>query len=183
MSHQSIYFKADVKRMLGKHKIRILHIWLSRSFIGVLLYRLERSMYLALGKTYPLIRILFLPLILPMQSYSNIDIHYKAAIKGGLLILHPSVGCVISGAAYIGKNLTLVGGNVIGVKEDPSSHAFIIGDYCSLGANATILGPLKLGDYIKIGASACVVHNFLENNSTLIGVPARKIKKEYIVKN
>ncbi|SDH87554.1 DapH/DapD/GlmU-related protein [Winogradskyella thalassocola] len=175
MSHQCTYFKADVKRMLGKHKIRILHIWLSRSFIGVFLYRMERGLYLALGKSYRIVRILFLPFILPMQSYSNIDIHYKAAIKGGLLILHPSVGCVISGAADIGKNLTLVGGNVIGLKEDASNNKFRIGDNCSLGANATILGPIELGDYIKIGASACVIHDFLENNSTLIGVPAKQL--------
>lgn len=162
MSHQCTYFKADVKRMLGKHKIRILHILLSRSFIGVFLYRLERSLYLVLGKTYPIIRILFLPLILSMQSYSNIDIHYKSTIKVGLLILHPSVGCVISRAAHIDKNLTLVGGNVIGLKEDSSSVKFSIGDHCSLGANATILGPLKLGNGIKIGASACVVHDFFK---------------------
>ncbi|REE24467.1 serine acetyltransferase [Winogradskyella pacifica] len=170
------YFKSDVKRMLGKHNIRILHIWLSRCFIGVLLYRLERSLYLTLGKTYPIIRILFLPFILPMQSYSNIDIHYKADIKGGLLILHPSVGCVISGAAYIGENLTLVGGNVIGLKSGGFSEKFIIGDHCSLGANATILGPIKLGNYIEIGASACVVSDFRGDDLTLVGVPAKKIE-------
>ena len=180
---QFTYFKSDVNRMLGKHYIRVLHIWLSRSFVGILLYRLERSLYLALGDLYSIVRVLFLPLILPLQAYSNIDIHYKADIKGGLLILHPSVGCDISGAAKIEKNITLVGGNVIGLKENAFNGAFRIGDYCSLGANASILGPIVLGDYIKIGASACVVHNFLENNSTLIGVPARKIKKEYIVKN
>lgn len=31
------------------------------------------------------------------------DIHYKADIKGGLLVLHPSVGCVISGQSIIGE--------------------------------------------------------------------------------
>ena len=169
------YFKLDVKRMLGKHKIRILHIWLSRSFIGVFLYRTERSLYLTFGKAYGILRILFLPLILPMQAYCNIDIHYKAVIKGGLLILHPSVGCVISGAAVIGNNLTLVGGNVIGVKSGGGNVKIIIGYYCSLGANATVLGPITLGNYINIGASACVVHDFAKDHLTLVGVPAKKI--------
>jgi len=35
--------------------------------------------------------------------------------------------------------------------------SFVIGDDCSLGANATIIGPLILGERIKVGASACVI--------------------------
>ncbi|RLD59978.1 MAG: serine acetyltransferase [Bacteroidetes bacterium] len=170
MGGQIAYFKKDVKRMLGKHKIRILHIWLSRSFLGIFLYRFERSLFLLFGDLYGFIRVPFIPIQLILQSYSNIDIHYKANIKGGLLVLHSSVGCVISGQVVIGENLTLTGGNVIGVSNNNKS--FIIGDNCSLGANATIIGPLVLGNFIKIGASACVVKDCLENGSVLVGVPA-----------
>ena len=166
------YFTKDIKRMLGKHKIRILHIWLSRSFWGVFLYRFERCLFLLLGDTYRFIRIPFTPIQLLIQSYSNIDIHYKANIKGGLSILHSSVGCVISGQAEIGKNLTLTGGNVIGFHKN-NRKEFVIGDNCSLGANATIIGPLVLGHNITIGASACVVKSCDKNNSILVGVPAR----------
>ena len=103
--------------MLGKHKIRIIHIWLSRSFAGIFIYRLERSLFLVFGNSYGYLRILFIPITNLIQAYSNIDIHYKANIKGGILILHPSVGCVISGKTIIGQNLTLTGGNIIGVRS------------------------------------------------------------------
>ena len=158
--------------MLGKHKIRIIHIWLSRSFAGIFIYRLERSLYLIFGKFYGYLRIPFIPIINIIQAYSNIDIHYKANIEGGISILHPSIGCVISGKAIIGKNLTLTGGNVIGVNKKFTSNDFIIGDNCNLGGNAIIVGPLKIGANIKIGASACVVKDCLLDNSVLVGVPA-----------
>jgi len=170
---QISFFFQDVKRMLGKHKIRILHIWLSRSFAGIFLYRLERSLYILLGGLYGYLRIPFMPIITIIQAYSNIDIHYKSNIKGGLSILHPSVGCVISGKAKIGQNLTITGGNVIGVSKKCQDNDFLIGDNCTLGANATIIGPLKLGNNINIGAAACVVKDCVVHNSILLGVPAK----------
>lgn len=159
--------------MLGKHKVRVLHIWLSRSFWGVFMYRFERSLFLLFGTSYGIIRVPLIPIINLINAYSNIDIHYKASIKGGLLILHPSVGCVISGQAIIGKNLTLTGGNVIGVKKSLTGDPFKIGDHCTLGANATIIGPLQLANDIVIGASACVTRSFMENGLILAGVPAK----------
>lgn len=169
---QARFFAQDVKRMLGKHKIRIIHIWLSRSFIGIFIYRLERSLFILFGKLYGYFRVPLIPILNLLQVYSNIDIHYKAEIKGGLLILHPSVGCVISGQAKIGVNFTLTGGNIVGAKKKCNENTFLIGDNCSLGANATIIGPIKLGNNIKIGASACVVKDCLVDNSILVGVPA-----------
>ncbi len=167
------FFSQDVKRMLGKHKIRIIHIWLSRSFAGIFMYRLERSLFIAFGNVYGYLRVPFIPIIHLVQAYSNIDIHYKSNIKGGVSILHPAVGCVISGQAKIGKNLTITGGSVIGISKKCNDDDFLIGDNCSLGANATIIGPLKLGNNIKIGAAACVVKDCLIDDSTLVGVPAK----------
>lgn len=105
------------------------------------------------------------------------DIHYKADIKGGLIVLHPSVGCVISRYCIIGNNLTLTGGNVIGVKQRCKPGSFVIGDDCTLGANATIVGPLILGNKIVIGSSACVVGSYLIESTILAGVPAKVVNK------
>lgn len=173
MIKQMKYFGEDLRRILGKYKIRILHIWLSRVFIGIFIYRLERGMYLSIGKPYEILRILFLPIINLLHAYSNIEINYKADIKGGLLVLHPSVGIVISGLSVIGQKLTLTGGNVIGVRSGCKYGELKIGDNCSLGANAVILGPVELGNNINVGALACVVKNCLTNNTTLIGIPAK----------
>ncbi len=158
--------------MLGKHKIRVLYIWLGRAFWGILLYRIERGGSLLFGKSYKYLRIIFIPVFNLIQAYSNIDISYSADIKGGLMILHSSVGCVISGFAVIGKNLTLTGGNVIGVRPNCKPGELVIGDSCNLGANAVILGPVRLGNRITIGASSCVIKSCLTNGSTLVGVPA-----------
>lgn len=180
MRQQCSYFFQDVKRMLGRRKIRFLYIWLSRSFWGLLLYRMERGLLNSFGKPYEIIRIVFLPLINLIQAYSNLDIHYKADVKGGLSILHPSMGVVISGKSIIGANLTLTGGNVIGISRKCTKGEFVIGDNCSLGANAVVLGPVKMGSNIKIGALACVTKDFLESGVTLVGVPAKIKDSQHI---
>lgn len=171
---QLVFFIRDIKRSLGKHKLRILFVWITRSFVGIMLYRFERCLFLVFGKYYAIIRILFLPIILIFQAYSNIEIHYKANIKGGILVLHPSVGCVVSGQATIGTNLTLTGGNIIGVGKNKAKH-FVLGDNITLGANATIIGPLELKNNIFIGAGACVTKSFESSNINLVGLPAKEI--------
>lgn len=173
MLEQIRYFGNDVSRMLGNKKIRILYIWLSRVFCGILLYRLERGMFVAFGRPYSFIRVILVPVFNLVQAYSNIDIHYKADIKGGILVLHPSVGVVVSGLAVIGRNLTLTGGNVIGAKKGCAYGGIRVGDNCTMGANAVIIGPLHLADNITIGAMACVTRDCTTGNCILTGVPAR----------
>jgi len=168
------YFIQDVKRMLGKHKIRILHIWLSRAFCGIFIYRLERSLYLLLGEAYGVVRIIFIPILNIFYAYSNLEINYKANIKGGILVLHPAVGVVISGLSVIGSNITLTGGNIIGARKGCKNGGIIIGNNCELGANAVILGPVEITNNVSIGASACVVKNCTTDGASLIGVPAKE---------
>lgn len=179
MIEQFSYFLQDISRIIGKKKYRILLVIFTRSFWGLFSYRMERSGYLLLGRFYPIIRLPFVPLLVILQSFSNIDIHYQANIKGGLLILHPSVGIVVSGMSTIGKNLTLTGGNIIGYKGKSKNAPFTIGDNCTLGANATIIGPLVLGDFIMVGASSCVVKSCFNNHQILVGVPAVTLSKSH----
>lgn len=86
MIQQTKFFIKDVTRMLGKYKIRMIHIWLSRAFWGIFIYRLERGLYLTIGRPYEIIRIILIPFFNLIQAYSNIEIHYKADIGPGLLI-------------------------------------------------------------------------------------------------
>lgn len=172
MLTQFKFFRQDVIKTIGKNKVRIIIFIFSRQFWGLLIYRMERSLFLLFGKYYKYIRLPFVPIINVLQAYSNIDIHYRADIKGGVSVLHPSCGVVVSGYSTIGSNLTLTGGNIIGIKDSNKSKEFVIGDNCFLGANSVILGPVKLANQISIGASACVVKDCFENNCSLIGVPA-----------
>lgn len=173
MIRQFIYFRQDLKRLVGKHKIRILHIWLGRNFWGVLVYRFERGLLGIFGRYYKYLRVLLIPVFNLIYAYSNIEINYNADIKGGLLVLHPAAGIVISRFARIGENLTLTGGNIIGGKAGTSSGDIQIGDNCFLGANAVVLGPIRLGNEIHVAALACVVQDYPEDHVTLRGVPAR----------
>ena len=174
MISQAKYFVKDLDMMLGKNKFRFITIWLTQTFWGIFWYRMERSLFLVFGDYYRYLRIVIAPINFLIQSITNIDIHYTADIKGGLLILHPSVGVVISGYSQIGEKLTLTGGNIIGSKAGSIHGDIRIGSNCTLGANAAIIGPVRLGNNIKIAAMACVVADCIIDGVTLIGVPAKQ---------
>lgn len=178
MGQQFRYFIEDIRSMLGKHKVRILHIWLSRAFCGIFVYRLERSLHLLIGSNYKIIRVILIPIYNLLYAYSNIEINYNADIKGGISILHPSAGIVISRFSSIGRNLTLTGGNIIGSNPGATLGDIQIGNNCYLGANAVIIGPIKLGNDITVAALACVVKDCEENNMVLRGVPAAAHSRE-----
>lgn len=50
-----------------------------------------------------------------------------------------------------------------------------IGNHCMIGANSTVIQGLYVGNCVTVGAGAVVLNN-IENNKTVIGVPARVIK-------
>ena len=171
------YFFQDIQRLLGRNKLRILQIIFSRIFWGILIYRFERGLYLTFGNAYNYLRIPLSPFIFLIQAYSNIEVHYKANIKGGLLVHHASVGVVISAFFSAGEKLTLTGGNIIGInKAKLNESEFKIGNNVNLGANATIIGPIELGSNIKIGSLSCVTKSFFEDNIVLVGCPAKKLE-------
>jgi serine O-acetyltransferase len=172
MKTQLLYFIQDVKRMLGKQKLRLIHIWLGRCFWGVFIYRFERGFFLTFGKAYKILRLPLIPIINLLQAYANIDINYQADVKGGIIVLHPSAGAVVSGNSIIGSNLTLSGGNIIGIRSWCKWGELVIGNNCNMGANAVILGPIKIANNVAVGASACAVKDCLIENVSLIGVPA-----------
>lgn len=178
MKQQMFFFSADLKRMLGKQKSRILYVWMSRTFWGIFSYRLDRGLFLLIGKPYKYFRIILLPFFNLWQSYSNIDINYKAEVGKGMIVLHPSMGIVISGRSIIGERLTLTGGNVIGAKAGCNYGDLMIGNNCTLGANAVIIGPIKLANQISIAALACAVKDCLTDNILLVGIPAKIQSKE-----
>ena len=92
----------------------------------------------------------------------------------GLTISHTG-NIVINGEARVGKRCILHGDNCIG-NNGISGDAPVIGDDVDIGVGAKIIGGVKLGNRIKIGAGAVVVNSFEEDDITLVGIPARKVK-------
>ena len=75
------------------------------------------------------------------------------------MVLHPGLGVVVSGSTIAGENLTLTGGNCIGIRQSVNTGELVLGDGVYLGANAVVLGPVKIGNQVVIGAGAVVIHD------------------------
>lgn len=63
-----------------------------------------------------------------------------------------------------------------GTGKDINKRHPTIGNNVMIGAGAKILGPITIANNVKIGAGAVVLKECLEENVTLVGVPARVVK-------
>lgn len=98
------------------------------------------------------------------------DIPINTFDKG--LNIHHYGNVVVNGKARIGKNCSIQQGVVIGFAGNDSVEAPIIGDNCSIGAGAKILGGIKVPNNTIIGANAVVVKSYETEGITLVGVPS-----------
>lgn len=109
----------------------------------------------------------------------KMDIHPAANIEAGIFIDH-GMGVVIGETASVGRGTLIYHGVTLGTarvmqgKRHPT-----IGRNVLIGANATILGPIKIGDGARIGANSVVLRDVPES-ATAVGNPARIIRKRVI---
>ncbi len=108
---------------------------------------------------------------------TGIEIHPGARIDRGLFIDH-GMGVVIGETTIIGKNVTLYQGVTLGGtgKERGKRHP-TIGNNVVIGAGAKVLGNITIGNNVQIGANAVVIKD-VPDNSTVVGVPGRVVKRE-----
>ncbi|MFZ5986702.1 MAG: serine O-acetyltransferase EpsC [Bacillota bacterium] len=107
---------------------------------------------------------------------TGIEIHPGARIGKGLFIDH-GMGVVIGETAEVGDNCTIYHNATLGgTGKDKGKRHPTIGNNVLISTGAKILGPFKVGDNSRIGANA-VVLNEVEPNTTVIGVPARVVKR------
>ncbi len=99
------------------------------------------------------------------------DIPLGCQIGGGLLLTHPN-GVVIHPQAIIGPNCLIFQQVTVGMGRDGVP---VIGGHVDIGAGAKVIGKIVVGDHAMIGANAVVVHD-VEAGSTVVGIPARKVK-------
>lgn len=110
------------------------------------------------------------------RSLTGIEIHPGAKIGKGVFIDH-GMGVVIGETCEIGKNVTIYQGVTLGGtgKETGKRHP-TIEDNVLVGTGAKVLGPITIGANSKIGAGSVVLSN-VESHSTVVGVPARSVKR------
>jgi serine O-acetyltransferase len=108
---------------------------------------------------------------------TGVEIHPGARIGPGFFIDH-GAGVVIGETVVIGKhcflfhNVTLGGTGRYQGQRHP-----VLGDHVFVGTGATVLGPVRIGDYAKIGANAFVINHDVPAFSTVVGTPARIVKR------
>jgi serine acetyltransferase len=171
--NQFAYLYREIGRGVNGKWWRYFTIWFGGAIHVNLSYRIDRALFLIFGKSYPLLRPLAFPLFLLFRGMGcRHDIHYRAEIGPGLLVLHPGLGVVVSANAVIGENLTLTGGNCIGGRK---KGRILIGKNFSMGANSSVLGPVKIGNNCSLGMNS-VVTTRCGDDCYLFGVPAREFK-------
>lgn len=102
------------------------------------------------------------------------DIHPAARIGCGIMIDH-GTGVVIGETAVLGNNISLLHGVTLGGsgKETGDRHPKI-GDGVMIGAQASVLGNIRVGENAKVGAGSVVVDD-VPAHMTVVGVPARVV--------
>ncbi len=92
----------------------------------------------------------------------------------GLNIAHYGT-IIVNPSAKIGKNCRIHACTNIGTQAGYVDKAPVIGDNCYIGPGAKIYGKIIIANGSAIGANAVVNKSFTEENSTIVGVPAKKV--------
>ncbi|GHU42910.1 hypothetical protein FACS1894111_07610 [Clostridia bacterium] len=111
----------------------------------------------------------------------GVHVSRHAKIDIGFRLAHPIAICI--GECQIGKNVTIHQGVTIGSKypsKDPRTRETennfpVIGSYCRIWANATVIGAVTLEWYTQVAAGAVLLTD-TESCSIYAGVPAKKVK-------
>ena len=108
--------------------------------------------------------------------------HYETHIGPGAIIMAGSlisndvsigIGCLVNPNCTISHDAKIGDFVEISPGVQITGHCKV-GNYCSVGTNATILPNTKLGNNVVVGAGAVVTKN-VENNITVVGIPAKAI--------
>ncbi len=103
---------------------------------------------------------------------TGIEIHPGAKIGRRFFIDH-GMGIVIGETAEIGDDVLMYQGAVLGgtTREKTKRHP-TIGNRVIIGADAVVLGAIKIGDGARVGSGSVVVKP-VPAGATVIGVPGR----------
>lgn len=107
---------------------------------------------------------------------TGIEIHPGATIGKNLFIDH-GMGVVIGETTIIKDNVVIFHQVTLGGtgKEKGKRHPTIENNVL-IGTGAKVLGNITIGDNSKIGANSVVLTD-IEENSTVVGVPGKTIKR------
>lgn len=125
---------------------------------------------------------------------TNKNLHFPCIVLDNACVCEDSrmgQGCIVAMDARISTNTKMgefvfmntgsilchdseVGDYVTFSPRSQVAGMVTIGDKTEIGMNATVIQCLKIGSNVIIGAGATVIRE-VENNCTVVGVPARKV--------
>jgi putative colanic acid biosynthesis acetyltransferase WcaB len=106
----------------------------------------------------------------------GVELRYKTRVGPGLQLYHAQA-LVVHEGTVIGAGCTLRQCTTIGNKtlaDGSQSACPVLGDRVDVGANAVILGPIRVGDGAVIGAGSVVVKD-VPAGAVVVGNPAREV--------
>lgn len=101
-------------------------------------------------------------------------IPYSATIGHGTVFGYGGLGVVIHNRAIIGEYCN-IDQNVTIIGTSKKFDVPIIGHHVLIGAGAKVLGPIIIGNNVVIGANAVVLKD-VPDGSVVVGVPGRIVK-------
>jgi serine acetyltransferase len=103
----------------------------------------------------------------------GIELDYKTSVGAGLSLRH-GVGLVVHQNVRIGSRCLVRQGVTLGEKSG-DGRCPVLEDDVQIGANAVVLGPVRIGRGAVVGAGSVVLHD-VEPDSVVAGNPARLIR-------
>ncbi|MFC5286581.1 serine O-acetyltransferase [Actinokineospora guangxiensis] len=162
-------WQADLRAATGRDRVGpVRAVWLLLTRPGVLAVALLR-----LQQRAPL------PLAHLLRSLCHLltgaDFVPGARVGPGLRLEHPS-GLVVGAGAVVGADAFLCQRVTLGERLGGRGPAYpVLGDGVFVGANATLLGGVRVGSGARIGAGAVVLTD-VPAGATAVGNPARVLR-------
>lgn len=105
---------------------------------------------------------------------TGVDIHPAATIGQRVFIDH-AIGVVVGETSNIGDDVLIYHGATLGASDvtEGKRHP-TLADGVTIGANASVLGPVTLGSNATIGAGSVVIDD-VPAEATVVGVPAERV--------
>ena len=108
---------------------------------------------------------------------TGVEIHPAATVGERLFIDH-GMGTVVGETADIGDDVLLYHGVTLGGKSMRRTERHpTLEDGVTVGADATLVGPITVGENATVGAGAVVVDD-VPPGATVVGNPAREIESD-----